>query len=153
MKLLLISSFLILLFCNCVSNTEPKKYTKFAPPLPTTLDSLQGTWKCLRDTTVTVIINGRIFTEITVDSGFIDSQIYKMYFSDVAIDEYHQHTFDEISIDTSKLSGKYLVNVSLKDSSIECYKFGNIGFSATDTIFSMSDIWAKRNNVNFKKIR
>jgi hypothetical protein len=152
MKKILIALPIIILLSTFCGNSKRKDNYKF-PPSYNAIDSLQGTWKCLRDTTVTVIINGRIFTEITVDSGFIDSQIYKMYFSDVAIDEYHQHTFDEISIDTSKLSGKYLVNVSLKDSSIECYKFGNIGLSATDTIFSMSDIWAKRNNVNFKKIR
>lgn len=150
--IILIALFIYNLSCYSNSSSTKEHLNKKQPYSNELIDSLQGTWKCLRDTTVTITINGRTFKEITSDSGFTDIKIYTMYFSDVVIDEYHEHTFDEVGIDTSKLSGTYLVNVSAKDNSIECYKFGHITYSSNDTIFSMTDVWAKRKNVNFKKI-
>ncbi|MBX2932329.1 MAG: hypothetical protein KF781_10325 [Chitinophagaceae bacterium] len=114
----------------------------------TLLDSLQGNWLCLKDTTVTVIINGRSFIENTNDDIFISSRAYKMYFSDTIIDRFHEFIFDEISLDTNKLSGNYLVNVSLQNNSVECFKI----VCVTDTVFSISDVWARRSNTNFKRI-
>jgi hypothetical protein len=140
-------------FCSNTSTVNLKN--KKMPPPHTALDSLQGKWKWVLDTDRTCIVTGKTFTDIYVSSdtsyNYTSNETFKIYFSDTVVDFHRDFTFAEVSVDTTKTTGNYLVLVSQNDSTINCYNFGNVYYYNTDTFFTITDVFAKRKTIVFQK--
>jgi hypothetical protein len=153
MKFIFSTIIIFLLIYNQNIVYKNKQNTVLIPQVvTTTLDSLQGNWKSLVDSTLTLSIEGRYYIEKTNDSLEINEKIYLTYFSDTLVDEFHQFTFDQVVIDTTKKSGKFLVNISTDDNTIECFTFNGFSSRPEGLVFSIKDVWAKRKNANFLKV-
>lgn len=118
-----------------------------------TLDSLQGKWICENDSLLKWEINGRTLDERYNDEDSLKNHnTYTIYFSDTIISRFLANPFDEISVDTSALSGKYFVAISYSDSSVWCYEINKFYVSGTivEKIL-VSDTWAKYTPTFFRR--
>jgi hypothetical protein len=119
MKSILFFPFIIILFCNCISNTEPQKNNRIAPSSPTTLDSLQGAWRSNIDSNSKIRISNDTLFDIYLNQNIMTS---KLFFSD-------SFTEDSLSIVTNligKTSGEYLIQNDIKYNDFSCYTIGYI---------------------------
>jgi hypothetical protein len=137
------------LFCNSI-NTKIKK-----PPLLSTIDSLQGKWMWVLDSNFLIVINGNESVEKSVsklDTAYNTIETCKLYFSDTLYYGWRNQNYEDLIIDTTKKSGKYLIQFYPKDSNYYCYKISRIRYSSIDTTFSITDLFQKRKTINFIKI-
>jgi hypothetical protein len=144
-------TIIFFIFFCCSSSINKFKF----PPTHSALDSLQGKWKWVLDTDRTCIVTGKTFTDIYVSSdtsyNYTSNETFKIYFSDTVVDFHRDFTFAEVSVDTTKTTGNYLVLVSQNDSTINCYNFGNVYYYNADTFFTITDVFAKRKTIVFQK--
>ena len=134
---LLSTSLCMLLFLgfNTTKNiSKNKNHNNRFPPL-STLDSLQGKWINEDDSLNVVIINGRYWNEQYNDPNNLISNTYRLYFSDTLVNS--QQSFSSISIDTTALTGQYILFAS-PDHSIDCYYLNGFYHDNIDTTFSIS---------------
>jgi hypothetical protein len=101
----------------------------------TTLDSIQGNWFDVDDSSYLVKISNRIWVSEKNDSGRLRKLSTRMiYFSDTVINE----NFDDIStIDTTKQTGSYMITYDQINNLIFCYYINGFTFNR-DTTFSIS---------------
>jgi len=116
------------------------------PPL-SLLDSLQGTWVSIGDSLNRVIINQRDFVELYANDQWIINK-NRIFFSDTLVQPFSD--WNTVRIDTSRVNGNYLIKLDLSDSSVWCYTFNGF-YKDVDISFSISDTWAKRRAVAYKK--
>ena len=122
----------------------------------TTLDSMQGTWVSMDDSLVEFSVNGRTYHALYVSGNdTLVNDFSRIYFSDTLVNGM-EHLFNEINIDTTRLSGNYFITVSKKEEgSFWCYEFYGFYTDASDTTtISIADTWAKRRpSVYFRKTK
>lgn len=151
--LLLSTVFFLNVFCSNTSNANLKN--KKIPP-NTTFDSLQGKWKWVLDTDHICIINGRTYSDIYMSSDtsykYTGRGAFKIYFSDTIVNRFQEYTFQQVVIDTAKVSGDYMILVSPNDSLIESYEFGPVYYDNTYTFFTLTDVFSKRKTIVYQKM-
>jgi len=123
------------LFCFGSNNESKPLLIKFTQQKKSTLDSLQGKWINEDDSLNVVIINGRYWNEQYNDPNNLISNTYRLYFSDTLVNS--QQSFSSISIDTTALTGQYILFAS-PDHSIDCYYLNGFYHDNIDTTFSIS---------------
>ena len=117
------------------------------PLIPSTLDSLQGNWISTSDSSWNLNITGRIVEDVYTGSS-ISNEYYRLYFSDTLVDGTN-NTFNQIKIDTNAVNGKYIIEMSLTDGSIDCYKIN--GFSSNGKAVGLIPTWSNHSPKVFKK--
>ena len=132
----------------CSSGEEPVSKSFFRPP-NTMLDSLQGKWVSVEDTLNTMTIFGNFVDEYYKFEN-LHHEYFRIYFSDTLID--YDKIFSQITIDTTAVSGNYLIKVSTTDNSVWCYDVHGFYSNGGDITFSMSDTWAQRRPTVFRKV-
>ena len=133
-------------FCSI----KNKKITNsYVSPPPTTLDSLQGIWISTKDSLWQITITGRIMDDFykNLDSTH---KYYRIYFSDTLVDG-DTYKFNQVSVDTTAKTGIYMIAVSTKDLTIDCYKFGGIDQSDGITYLDYQATWTDHGPNVFKK--
>ncbi len=145
----IVSLLVIVLFFQGLSKREMPMYTlKISPQPPaTTLDSLHGNWASVDDSLWQMNITCRTIYELykVVD---LKHAIYRIYFSDTLVKE---DDFDKISIDTTNLSGKYLITREINDNTVWCYEINGFYQDGLDFTLSLASTWAGNKVQVFKK--
>jgi hypothetical protein len=119
MKSILFFPFIIILFCNCISKTEPKKNNRIAPSSPTTLDSLQGNWTSNIDKKSKIKISNDTLFDIYDDTIVLTS---KLYLSDYFLED----SALVVNSLLNKKNGEYLIQNIIGYSHFSCYIIGYI---------------------------
>lgn len=121
-----------------------------APKKKTTLDSLQGKWTSVDDPKNHIKISGRAYEEYYEK---ISKEYFRLYFSDTIVDNLN-FSFTNIRIDTSKLTGNYMIARDMKSpDEFWCWEINGFIYSRSGTTLSVSDTWAKYRPTLFKKDR
>ena len=107
------------------------------PPSYSTLDSLQGDWLNEDDSTNKVSINGRNWINTFYSNGALISQSLRIYFSDTAV---LGNTFSDIKIDTTAISGRFVVTLDISDNSVDCIYLNGFYIDTTQTTFSFNPV-------------
>lgn len=143
----------VLLYCLTSYSNSLNKSFKYKKTVnySTAVDSLQGNWSLVINPKVACSISQVRFFYMDSSSNTLYSHASLIYFSDTIIDRWHELSFNEVNIDTSRKTGEYMVLVSQIDSSISCYKFEPVYYNNKDTFFSITDVWNKRKTLNFRK--
>ncbi len=134
-------------FCVYINEKGEAKISNNKPPT-TTLDSLQGSWISIDDSLNKVNVSNRLYTEFYADEDSAKNY-FRIYFSDTLVDV--NLSFTDIRIDTSSVSGKYLITKSIADNTFWCYEFNGFYSDTMGITFSISDTWAKHKPTVFKK--
>ena len=133
-------------FCNSIYENSYHNLKAKNPPT-TTLDSLQGSWVSIDDSLNKVIISGRLYTEFYADSDST-REYFRIYFSDTLVDI--NLAFNNIQIDTTQVSGKYIITKSISDNSFWCYTLNGFRYIDNGVSFSISDTWAHHKPTVFR---
>ena len=138
----------IISLSSCILYRSGKRcVAKVVSHTATTLDSLQGTWVSIDDSLNKVIISGRLYTEFYADSDST-REYFRIYFSDTLVDI--NLAFNDIQIDTTQLSGKYIITKSISDNSFWCYALNGFNYINNGVSFSISDTWAHHKPTVFR---
>ena len=141
-------SVFFFVFCTRVT---PEKYYKRYPPIKSTLDSLQGIWINEDDSYNQIIISGRYWNDKYTSPTIILNDTYRIYFSDTAV---NVNNFLNARIDTSSLSGQYIITVRQSDNSMDCSYLLGFHQDNLDTTFSIrpaTGFWRASSVQLFKK--
>lgn len=117
-----------------------------------TLDSLQGKWINTEDSLNQVIISGRNWNEIYNDATQPINENTRIFFSDTIVSV---EDFRLAKIDTTALSGNYIIRVGMSDYSMDCNVIDGFYRDQSDTLFSIEPAIKKGtlSSLLFKKIQ
>ena len=101
------------------------------------LDTLQGNWANNNDSLDSVTISGRYWNHHHNEPTYFVNDTAVMYFSDTMVS---YTDFRYATIDTTALSGHYIVFVDINDSLMSCYEFNGFYVDSTGTYFGMNPI-------------
>ena len=149
---ILILVLTVIIFQSFCENTARDKSSKISlhhsNPPNTTLDSLQGSWISIDDSLNRVSVLNRTYVEFYADKDSAREN-FRIYFSDTLVDI--NLSFSNIHIDTTALSGHYIITKSVLDDTFWCYEFIGFNNDGINRYFSISDTWAKHKPTVFAK--
>ncbi len=127
---------LVLIISGIGVTSFSKKNQKCFELLPpgTTLDSLQGKWINTEDSLNQVIISGRNWNETYNDATQLINENNRIFFSDTIVSV---EDFRQAKIDTTTLSGNYIIRVAMSDYSMDCNVIDGFYQDQSDTLFSI----------------
>ena len=120
-------------------------------PEESTLDSLQGFWVSTSDSLNKMLVNGRVCIQCYAYEDLANKKdTSSIFFSDTLIAFFKNETLNELSYDSSKTSGEYLILASKNSRAFWCYKIEGFWKNEYEKRLSIIDTWAKRRKDIFK---
>ncbi len=138
---------LVFLFMVLINNGGIQKSSRKL----SVLDTLQGHWVNESDSMNQIFISGRNWNEKYFSPEFSIDYRLRIYFSDTIVKGVD---FRLVKIDTTLLSGNYILTVDLNDFSINCASINGITQNLAGTYFSISPTGSGTLHcIDFRKIK